>query len=49
MQSEKKEGANCTTKATTQNEKLQKTTSCAWHICGMNGHKMINCPKFGKM
>ncbi len=38
-----------TTKVTTQTQKLQKIASCACHICGMNGHKMIDCPKFVKM
>jgi hypothetical protein len=46
---EKKEPIVTTTKVITQNQKLQKTTSCACHICGMNGHKMIDCPKFVKM
>jgi hypothetical protein len=49
MQSEKKEPIVTTTKATTHNYKLQKTASCACHICGMNGHKMIDYPKFVKM
>jgi hypothetical protein len=29
--------------------KSQKTSSYAWHICGFNGHKMTNCPKFIEM
>jgi hypothetical protein len=35
-----------TTKATQPNQKTQKTSSYACHICGLNGHKMIDCPKF---
>ncbi len=27
----------------------QKTSSYAYHICGLNGHKMIGCPKFVEM
>jgi hypothetical protein len=26
-----------------------KTSSYACHICGFNGHKMRNCPKFTEM
>jgi len=36
-------------KATQQSQKPQKTSSYASHICGLNGHKMIDCPKFTKM
>jgi hypothetical protein len=38
-----------TTKASQQNQKPQKTSSYACHICGLNGHKMTNCPKFTEM
>jgi hypothetical protein len=31
------------------NQKPQKTFSYACHIYGLNGHKMIDCPKFVKM
>ncbi len=34
------------TKATNQLQKGQKNNSYVCHICGLNGHKMINCPKF---
>ncbi len=37
------------TKATTHNQKVQKTISYACPICGLNGHKMIDCPKFVEM
>jgi hypothetical protein len=30
-------------------KKTQKTSSYSCHICGLNGHKMTNCPKFAKM
>jgi hypothetical protein len=30
-------------------QKPQKTFSYAFHICGLNGHKMIGCPKFTEM
>ncbi len=26
-----------------------ETSSYASHICGLNGHKKINCPKFAEM
>jgi hypothetical protein len=35
--------------ATRPNQKPQKTSSYACHICGLNGHKMKNCPKFVEM
>ncbi len=35
-----------TTEAAQQNQKPQKTSLYAYHICGLNGHKMIDCPKF---
>jgi hypothetical protein len=31
------------------NQKPQKTSSYAYHMCGLNEHKMTNCPKFSKM
>ncbi len=37
------------TKATQQSQKPQKTSSYASHICGLNGHKMIDYPKFTEM
>jgi len=37
------------TKVTPHNQKPQKTFSYACYICGLNGHKMTNCPKFAKM
>jgi hypothetical protein len=36
-------------KATYQPQKGQKNSLYACHIYGLNGHKMTNCPKFGKM
>jgi len=38
-----------TKEATQPSQKPQKTFSYACHICGLNGHKMIDCPKFTKM
>jgi hypothetical protein len=38
-----------TTEATQPNQKPQMTSSYACHICGLNGHKMIDCPKFVEM
>jgi hypothetical protein len=38
-----------TTKATQPNQKPKKKFSCACHICGLNGHKIIDCPKFVEM
>ncbi len=38
-----------TTEASQPSQKPQKTSSYTCHICGFNGHKMINCPKFAKM
>jgi hypothetical protein len=35
-----------TTKATQPSQKTQRTSSYACQICGLNGHKMIDCPKF---
>jgi len=38
-----------TIKAAQPSQKTQKTFSYACHICGLNGHKMINYPKFVEM
>jgi hypothetical protein len=38
-----------TTEMTQPSQKTQKTFSYACHICGLNGHKMTNCPKFVEM
>jgi hypothetical protein len=38
-----------TTKATQPSQKTHKASSYACHICGLNGHKMIDCPKFVEM
>jgi hypothetical protein len=38
-----------TTEVAQPNQKPQKKSSYACHICGLNGHKMTNCPKFTKM
>jgi hypothetical protein len=38
-----------TSKATQPSQKTQKTSSYACHICGLNGHKMSDCPKFVEM
>jgi hypothetical protein len=45
----KKEPFVATTWATYQTQKGQKNSSYACHICGLNGHKMADCPKFVKM
>ncbi len=37
------------TKVTQPSQKPQKASSYACHICGLNGHKMIDYPKFTKM
>ncbi len=37
------------TEATQLSQKPQKTSSYACHICGLNGHKTIDCPKFVEM
>jgi hypothetical protein len=37
-----------TTEVTQPSQKTQKTSSYARHICGLNGHKVINCPKLLK-
>jgi hypothetical protein len=36
-------------KGGTTKSKNTKTSSYACHICGLNGHKMTNCPKFVEM
>ncbi len=38
-----------TIEATQPSQKPQKTSSYAYHICGLNGHKMTDCPKFVEM
>ncbi len=38
-----------TTNAAQPNQKAQKTSSRACRIYGLNGHKMIDCPKFIEM
>jgi lipopolysaccharide biosynthesis regulator YciM len=38
-----------TIEATQPSQRTQKKSSYACHICGFNGHKMIDCPKFTKM
>jgi hypothetical protein len=45
----KEESTIAMTKATTHNQKVQKTISYACPICGLNGHKMIDYPKFVEM
>jgi hypothetical protein len=37
------------TKVAQPSQKTQKTSSYACHICGLNGHKMIDCPNFIKL
>ncbi len=37
------------TKATQHSQKPHETSSYACHICGLNGHKMIDYLKFIKM
>jgi len=41
----KKQTMMVSTKATQPSQKTKKTFSYACHICGLNGHKMTNCPK----
>jgi hypothetical protein len=36
-------------KATQHSQKPLKTSSYACHICGLNGHKMIDWPKYTKL
>jgi hypothetical protein len=38
-----------TIESTQPSQKAQKKSSYACHICGLNGHKMITCPKFVEM
>ncbi len=38
-----------TTKVTQPSQKTQKKSSYAFDICGLNGHKMTDCPNFTKM
>jgi hypothetical protein len=38
-----------TTKVAQPSQKVEKTSSYACHICGLNGHKMTNYPKFVQM
>jgi hypothetical protein len=45
----KEETMVATTKATQPSQKTKNTSLYACHICGSNGHKMIDCPKFVKM
>jgi hypothetical protein len=46
---EKKQIAVVTTKVTQPNQKPYNTSLYACLIYGLNGHKMIDCPKFAKM
>jgi hypothetical protein len=45
----KEEPTTAMTKITSHNQNVQKNGSYARHIYGLNGHKMIDCPKFAKM
>jgi hypothetical protein len=45
----KEEPTIAMTKATSHNQNVQKNGTSACHIYGLNGHKMIDCPKFAKM
>jgi hypothetical protein len=45
----KKQTKVATIKAAQPSQKPQNTSSCACHIYGLNGHKMIDCPKFVEM
>jgi hypothetical protein len=38
-----------TREAAQPSKKTHKTSSYACHICGLNGHKMIDYPKFVEM
>jgi hypothetical protein len=38
-----------TIKVAQLNKKSQKTSTYACQICGLNGNKMTNCPKFIEM
>jgi hypothetical protein len=46
---EKEQTIMTTIKVAQPSQKPQKTFSYACHICGLNGHKMIDYPKFIKM
>jgi hypothetical protein len=45
----KKETTVATIEVTPHSQKPQKTFSYAYHIWCLNGHRMIDCPKFAKM
>ncbi len=45
----KKQTMMVTTNVTQPSQKTKKTFSYACYICGLNGHKMTNCPKFVEM
>jgi hypothetical protein len=45
----KEEPTLAMTKATSQNQNVQKNEFFECHIYGLNGLKMIDCPKFAKM
>jgi hypothetical protein len=45
----KKQTTVVTIEATQPSQKPQKKFSCACHICALNGHKMVDCPKFAEM
>jgi hypothetical protein len=45
----KEQTTMATTEATQPNQKTQKTSSYAHHICGLNGHKMTDSLKFVEM
>jgi len=49
MQKKKERTIVVATKATQQSQKPYKTSSYACHIFGLNGHKMIDYPKFSEM
>jgi hypothetical protein len=38
-----------TTEVAQPSQKTHQTSSYACHICGLNGHKMIDCAKFVEM
>jgi len=45
----KKQTTMATIEAAQSSQKTLKTSSYACHICGLNEHKMTNCPKFVEM
>jgi len=49
MQKEERPNHGGNHKGSTTKSKNTKTSSYACHICGLNGHKMTDCPKFVKM